>query len=68
MFQAVFAWSEAPIGWIEGAAEWASGTVEANMAEGFLRDFLIEGRNSRGWFGRGFPAADPDTIPVHPGA
>lgn len=43
MFQAVFAWSEAPIGWIEGAAEWMSGAVEANMAESFLRDFIIEG-------------------------
>ncbi|WP_430413894.1 ferrous iron transporter B [Parasphingorhabdus sp.] len=43
MFQAVFAWSEAPIGWIEAATEWASGTIAANMPEGFLRDFLIEG-------------------------
>lgn len=43
MFQAVFAWSEAPIGWIEGAGEWAAATVEANLDEGFLRDFLIEG-------------------------
>ncbi|QJB69129.1 ferrous iron transporter B [Parasphingorhabdus halotolerans] len=43
MFQAVFAWSEAPIGWIEAASAWAAGAVEANMAEGFLRDFIIEG-------------------------
>ncbi|OAO01027.1 ferrous iron transporter B [Sphingomonadales bacterium EhC05] len=43
MFQAVFAWSEAPIGWIEAATEWASGAIAANMPEGFLRDFLIEG-------------------------
>ncbi|GAB5482890.1 MAG: ferrous iron transporter B [Parasphingorhabdus sp.] len=43
MFQAVFAWSEAPIGWIEGAGEWAAVAVEANLSEGFLRDFLIEG-------------------------
>ncbi len=43
MFQAVFAWSETPIGWIEGAAEWMAGAVEANMAESFLRDFIIEG-------------------------
>ncbi len=43
MFQAVFAWSEAPIGWIEGASEWAAAAVEANLADGFLRDFIIEG-------------------------
>ncbi len=43
MFQAVFAWSEAPIGWIEGASEWAAVAVEATLPEGFLRDFLIEG-------------------------
>lgn len=43
MFQAVFAWSEAPIGWIEGASEWAAAGVEASLGEGFLRDFIIEG-------------------------
>lgn len=43
MFQAVFAWSEAPIGWIESASEWAAAGVEANLGEGFLRDFIIEG-------------------------
>ena len=43
MFQAVFAWSEAPIGWIEQASEWTATAVEANFAEGFLRDFIIEG-------------------------
>ncbi len=43
MFQAVFAWSEAPIGLIESASEWVAGTVESNMAPGFLRDFIIEG-------------------------
>lgn len=43
MFQAVFAWSEAPIGWIEGASELAAAAVEANLGEGFFRDFIIEG-------------------------
>lgn len=43
MFQAVFAWSEAPIGWIEGASEWAAAAVDATLSEGFLRDFIIEG-------------------------
>ncbi|MEH6757880.1 MAG: ferrous iron transporter B [Parasphingorhabdus sp.] len=43
MFQAVFAWSDAPIGWIEQASEWVAAAVEANLPEGFLRDFIIEG-------------------------
>ena len=43
MFQAVFAWSEAPIAMIEGASEWVAATVEANMPTGFVRDFIIEG-------------------------
>lgn len=43
MFQAVFAWSEAPIGWIERASEWTAASVQANLGEGFLRDFIIEG-------------------------
>lgn len=43
MFQAVFAWSEAPIGWIEGGTEMAAAAVEAGLPDGFLKDFLIEG-------------------------
>ena len=43
MFQAVFAWSEAPIGLIESASEWVAAAVQTNMAPGFLRDFIIEG-------------------------
>ncbi|MGB5482999.1 ferrous iron transporter B [Parasphingorhabdus sp.] len=43
MFQAVFAWSEAPIGLIESASEWVAAAVETNMPAGFLRDFIIEG-------------------------
>lgn len=43
MFQAVFAWSEAPIGWIEGGTEIAAAAVEAGLPDGFLKDFLIEG-------------------------
>lgn len=43
MFQAVYAWSEAPIGWIEGLQGWLGETAAATLPEGFLRDLLIEG-------------------------
>ncbi|WP_074206492.1 ferrous iron transporter B [Parasphingorhabdus marina] len=43
MFQAVFAWSEAPIGWIEQGTEIAAAAVEAGLPDGFFKDFLIEG-------------------------
>ena len=43
MFQAVFAWSEAPIGWIEGFQGWLAEGAAATLPESFLRDLLIEG-------------------------
>ena len=43
MFQAVFAWADAPIGLIEEAAEWAKHAVEAYMPSSLLRDFIVEG-------------------------
>jgi ferrous iron transport protein B len=43
MFQAVYAWSDAPIGWIEGAFSAAQSWVAGNMPDGFLRDLIIEG-------------------------
>ena len=43
MFQAVFAWSEAPVGWIEGAQENLATAAAANLPEGFLRDLLVQG-------------------------
>lgn len=43
MFQAVFAWSEAPIGWIEGFQGWLAAAAAATLPESFLRDLLIEG-------------------------
>lgn len=42
MFQAVFSWSEAPIGWIEGLQGFLADSA-LNLSEGFLRDLLIEG-------------------------
>lgn len=43
MFQAVFAWSEAPIGWIEGLQAWLADSAAAYLPENFLRDLLIQG-------------------------
>jgi len=43
MFQAVYAWSEAPIAMIEGVAEVASTAVTNALPEGLLRSFLVDG-------------------------
>ncbi|HEV2747121.1 MAG TPA: ferrous iron transporter B [Allosphingosinicella sp.] len=43
MFQAVFAWSEAPIGWIEGLIAAAQGAVLDALPDGFLRSLLVDG-------------------------
>lgn len=39
----IFALSEAPMGWIEGAFGWAGDWVKGHMAEGDLRDLLVDG-------------------------
>lgn len=43
MFQAVFSWSEAPIGWIEGAQAWLGDRAIATLPPGFFRDLLVQG-------------------------
>ncbi|WP_294190934.1 ferrous iron transporter B [uncultured Sphingomonas sp.] len=43
MFQAVFTWSEAPIGWIEGAFAAADNAIKGVMPDGFLRSLLTDG-------------------------
>jgi ferrous iron transport protein B len=43
MFQAVFTWSEAPIGWIESGFEAVGGWAAANLPDNALRALLIEG-------------------------
>jgi ferrous iron transport protein B len=43
MFQAVFSWSEAPIGWIESGIEVLGGWVAATLPDNALRALLIEG-------------------------
>ncbi len=43
MFQAVFAWSEAPIGWIESGFAVLDAGVEQVMPAGFLRSLITDG-------------------------
>ncbi|PAX07528.1 ferrous iron transporter B [Sphingomonas lenta] len=43
MFQAVFSWSEAPIGWIEGAFAGASEWIAGTLADNLLRSLLVDG-------------------------
>ena len=43
MFQAVFAWSEAPIGWIEALVGGIGEAVTAALPEGLLRSLLVDG-------------------------
>jgi ferrous iron transport protein B len=43
MFQGVYAWSEAPIGWIEGGIAALQEAVTAALPDGFLRGLIIEG-------------------------
>jgi ferrous iron transport protein B len=43
MFQAVFAWSETPVGWIEAGQEWLGLWAGANLTEGFVRDLVTQG-------------------------
>lgn len=43
MFQAVFAWSEAPIGWIENLILLVQDFVTSELPDGFLRGLIVEG-------------------------
>ena len=43
MFQAVFSWAEAPMGWIEATTAAAGAWVNAHMGEGALRSLLTDG-------------------------
>ncbi len=43
MFQAVFNWSEAPIGWIEGAFAALDDAVKATMPDGVFRSLITDG-------------------------
>ena len=43
MFQAVFAWSEAPVAWIEGALLGLQNALAPLLSEGLLRSLLVDG-------------------------
>jgi ferrous iron transport protein B len=43
MFQAVYGWSEAPIGWIEAGFSALTGAINGQMSDGILRSFLTDG-------------------------
>jgi ferrous iron transport protein B len=43
IFQAVFAWSEAPIGWIEDGMAALGGAVGELLPDGFVRSLIVDG-------------------------
>jgi ferrous iron transport protein B len=43
LFQSIFTFAEAPMGWVEGVVEWIGGRVESWMPPGDLRDLLVDG-------------------------
>ena len=43
MFQAVFAWSEAPKSWIEDGVAWVSNAVSGALSAGLVRSLLVDG-------------------------
>ncbi|MCH7345823.1 ferrous iron transporter B [Pelomonas sp. CA6] len=43
LFQAVFAWAEAPKGWIEAATAWLGAQAGAWLPEGWLRSLVVDG-------------------------
>ncbi|MEZ0388151.1 MAG: ferrous iron transport protein B, partial [Verrucomicrobium sp.] len=43
LFYTIFSLAEGPMGWIDGIFGWLGDWVKANMAEGDLRDLLVDG-------------------------
>ncbi len=43
MFQAVFAWSQLPVSWIEDGVAWLSGVASAALPAGLLRSLIVDG-------------------------
>jgi len=43
MFQAVFAWSQTPVGWIQDGVSWASGVASGALPPGLVRSMVVDG-------------------------
>ncbi len=43
VFQAVFAWAEAPMGWIEAGTAWAGGLAGSLLGDGWLHSLVVDG-------------------------
>ncbi|OAN58131.1 ferrous iron transporter B [Sphingomonas sp. TDK1] len=43
MFQAVFAWSQVPIGWIEDGMKWLGAEVGTALPDGIFRSLIVDG-------------------------
>ncbi len=43
MFQAVFAWAEAPMNLIDSGVSWTGMQIKTHMAEGYIRSLLVDG-------------------------
>ncbi|MBK7664353.1 MAG: ferrous iron transporter B [Sterolibacteriaceae bacterium] len=43
VFQAVFAWAEAPMAWIESATSWVGANIGNLLPEGWLRSLIVDG-------------------------
>ena len=43
MFQAVFAWSQVPVGWIEDGMKWLGVEVGAALPDGVFRSLIVDG-------------------------
>ncbi len=43
IFQAVFAWAETPMGWIEGSFAWIGDAVGGALPQGWLQSLVVDG-------------------------
>ena len=68
MFQAVFAWSAAPVEWIAEGVAWLSALVSSALPPGLHAVAAGRRRDCRRRRGHHFPAADPDPVLLHPAA
>ena len=66
VFWSIFSFAEYPDGLDRiGGRGWLGGAIEGAMAEGDLRDLLVDGVIERRRRRAGVPAADPAAVPVH---